>query len=50
MDQEAIKLMKNQIQQARGLEPADFVLKNCTVVDVFCGELLSADGTDKPRF
>ena len=34
--------MKNQIQQARGLEPADFVLKNCTVVDVFCGELLSA--------
>jgi len=43
MDQEAIKLMKNQIQQARGLEPADFVLKNCTVVDVFCGELLSAD-------
>ena len=35
--------MSKQIQQARGLEPADYVLKNCTVVDVFCGELKRAD-------
>lgn len=35
--------MKKHIQQARGLEPADLVLKKCTIIDVFCGELKSAD-------
>lgn len=34
---------QKQIQQARGLEPADTVLKNCNVIDVFCGEIKSAD-------
>jgi len=35
--------MKKQIRQARGLEPADLVLKNCQIVDVFCGEIKQAD-------
>lgn len=43
MEYEEINTMKKQIQQARGLEPADCVLKNCRIVDVFCGELKSAD-------
>jgi len=43
MEYETIKKMKNHIQQARGLDPADCVLKNCTMIDVFCGELKSAD-------
>ena len=38
---------KSQIQkrnhQARGIEPADCVLKNCRLVDVFCGEIESTD-------
>lgn len=29
--------------QARGIEPADCVLKNCRVVDVFCGEIVDVD-------
>lgn len=29
--------------QARGLEPADRVLKNCKVIDVFCGKIIQAD-------
>ncbi len=29
--------------QARGLEPADCVLKNCRIIDVFCGEIVHAD-------
>lgn len=32
-----------QILQARGLDPADCVLKNCRIIDVFCGEIKSAD-------
>lgn len=32
-----------QNQQARGFEPADCVLKNCKVVDVFCGGILETD-------
>jgi adenine deaminase len=35
--------LQKQIQQARGLEPADCVLKNCRVIDIFCGEISSAD-------
>jgi len=35
--------MKKQIQQARGLEPADLVLKNCKIIDVFCGGIIEAD-------
>ncbi len=30
-------------EQARGLKPADLVLKNCRLVDVFCGRLMEAD-------
>lgn len=29
--------------QARGVESADLVLKNCTVIDVFCGDTKQAD-------
>lgn len=32
-----------RIHQARGLEPADLVLKNCRLVDVFNGEIVSSD-------
>jgi adenine deaminase len=32
-----------RMRQARGLEPADLVLKNCRLVDVFCGEIESCD-------
>ena len=35
--------MEKQIMQARGLEPADLVLKNCTIIDVFCGDTKKAD-------
>ena len=35
--------MEKQIMQARGLEPADLVLKNCTIIDVFCGDKKKAD-------
>jgi adenine deaminase len=35
--------MKQQIEQARGLEPADLVLKKCTIIDVFCGDTKQAD-------
>jgi len=35
--------MEKQIKQARGLEPADLVLKNCTIIDVFCGNTKKAD-------
>ncbi len=31
------------IRQARGVEPADCVLKNCRLIDVFCGEIVPAD-------
>ena len=34
---------KKRNLQARGLEPADCVLKNCRVIDVFCGEIVHAD-------
>jgi adenine deaminase len=30
-------------RQARGLESADCVLKNCRLIDVFCGEIVRAD-------
>lgn len=40
--QSASKSSKHN-QQARGLEPADCVLKNCQVIDVFCGGLLDTD-------
>ncbi|MCF8055578.1 MAG: adenine deaminase [Desulfocapsa sp.] len=30
-------------RQARGLEPADLVLKNCRLIDVFCGEIVNSD-------
>jgi adenine deaminase len=32
--------LKKQISQARGLSPADVVLKNCKIVDVFCGDIV----------
>lgn len=32
--------LKKQISQARGLSPADLVLKNCKIVDVFCGDIV----------
>lgn len=35
--------VKKQISQARGLVPADIVLKNCKVIDVFCGDIVEAD-------
>ncbi len=35
--------MRTRIQQARGVEPADCVLKNCRIIDVFCGEIVQAD-------
>ncbi len=35
--------MEKQIRQARGEEPADLVLKNCTIVDVFCGDTRQGD-------
>ncbi len=35
--------IKKRTLQARGLELADCVLKNCRVVDVFCGETVPAD-------
>ncbi|HID69612.1 MAG TPA: adenine deaminase [Desulfobacterales bacterium] len=36
------KLQKRNLQ-ARGLEPSDCVLKNCRLIDVFCGEIKSTD-------
>ncbi len=41
MSVESLRAKKNK--QARGLEPAELVLKNCHLVDVFCGELKEAD-------
>ena len=35
--------ISRRIRQARGAEPADCVLKNCRVIDVFCGEIIEAD-------
>lgn len=35
--------IKKQISQARGLSPADVVLKDCEIVDVFGGEIFQAD-------
>lgn len=35
--------MSKQILQARGEEPADLVLKNCTIIDVFCGDTRRGD-------
>ena len=35
--------ISRRIRQARGVEPADCVLKNCRVIDVFCGEIIEAD-------
>lgn len=35
--------MGKMIRQARGVEPADCVLKNCLLIDVFCGEIIPAD-------
>ncbi len=32
-----------RIRQARGLEPADLVLKNCRIIDVFSGEIVNSD-------
>ncbi len=32
-----------RIRQARGEEAADCVLKNCRIVDVFCGDIVQAD-------
>lgn len=37
------KEIGRRIRQARGVEPADCVLKNCRVIDVFCGEIVEAD-------
>lgn len=34
---------KTQNLQARGAEPAELVLKNCRVIDVFCAEIQSVD-------
>ncbi|MEA3466825.1 MAG: adenine deaminase [Thermodesulfobacteriota bacterium] len=34
---------QKQNNQARGLEPADYVLKNCRLIDVFCAEIETAD-------
>ncbi|RUM44826.1 MAG: adenine deaminase, partial [Desulfocapsa sp.] len=36
-------VMERQINQARGEESADLVLKNCTLIDVFCAETRQAD-------
>ncbi len=36
-------LIKKRNQQARGIEPADKVLKNCRIIDVFCGEIVKTD-------
>lgn len=35
--------MRRQLRQAQGSEPADLVLKNCRVVNVFSREILEAD-------
>lgn len=35
--------MRKRIRQARAVEPADYVLKNCRLIDVFCGEIVQAD-------
>ncbi len=35
--------IKKQISMARGLIPADVVLKNCKIVDVFCGDIVPGD-------
>lgn len=35
--------VEKQILQARGLSPADRVLKNCNIVDVYCGDTFHAD-------
>lgn len=35
--------IKKRISQARGLSPADVVLKNCKIIDVFCGDIVEAD-------
>ncbi len=35
--------IKKRNLQARGIEPADCVLKNCNVVDVFCGDIIETD-------
>lgn len=35
--------MVKQILQARGVEPADLVLKNCEIIDVFCGDTKAGD-------
>ena len=35
--------MKKRMSQARGLSPADVVLKNCKIIDVFCGDIIEAD-------
>ncbi len=40
---QSVSKSSKQNQQARGLEPADCVLKNCQVVDVFCGGILDTD-------
>ncbi len=43
MEKKYMSQIKKQILQARGLEPADYVLKNCMVIDVFCGTIIHAD-------
>lgn len=40
---EKYQKINKQNAQARGLEPADYVLKNCRVINVYCGEIVSAD-------
>ncbi len=38
-----MSMMSKQILQAKGEEPADLVLKNCTIIDVFCGDTKQGD-------
>ena len=40
---EKYKKINKQNAQARGVEPADYVLKNCRVINVYCGEIVTAD-------
>lgn len=40
---EKINLLNKRIEQARGVIPADLVLKNCQVINVFSGEIVNGD-------
>ena len=35
--------LKMQIEVARGLQPADIVIKNCRIVNVYTGEIIEGD-------